>query len=63
MKDTIQVRDGGLYLGEWFNDKTDGRGFRLYPNKILYEGYFKNDMKHGRGRLVYDNGEVYEGEF
>ena len=58
----VLVRNGILYIGNWFEDKFNGFGV-LYRHKerSYYEGYFVDGKEHGAGRKVYENGSVVRG--
>jgi hypothetical protein len=51
--------NGGYYIGEFNEDKMDGKGI-LYDKdgKIEYEGSFKE----GKKIIFYENGEYYDGD-
>ena len=54
----------GVYVGEWKNDKKEGKGKMTYYDKSkgVYEGEWKNNWKNGRGVLI-KNGKRYESEW
>ena len=54
--------NGDVYIGEWENNKINGKGKYTYSNGNFYEGQFKNDLRHGKGKMTV-NGKVYEGEW
>ena len=59
---TFADADGNKYVGEWKNDKKNGRGTDFYSNGDKFVGEFKNDNKH-RGTYTFLNGGEYDGEF
>jgi hypothetical protein len=63
-KDENEEEDiGYTYVGEWKNNKKNGKGEIIYKNKNIYEGQFKNGYIDGYGKKTYKNGDVYEGEW
>lgn len=65
IKETINLKDGSLYIGEVKNNKPNGIGI-LYPNKdnykIYYSGTFRNGKLNGNGICELENYR-YEGQF
>ena len=59
----VQLKDVGMYLGEWKpgTQTIHGRGIRLDKSGNYYEGYFFNGVENFSGRLIRPNGEVYVG--
>jgi len=47
--------DGGIYEGEWYDDKRHGKGIYTYPSGDRYVGEWKNGTKHGNGQFFYAN--------
>ena len=65
-KRSIQLDDGGEYVGEVNRDLTpNGQGVEFYPNgNKRYEGQFVNGAKTGKGIFFYKNGlQAYAGQF
>ncbi len=62
-KQTINFHDGGIYVGEVFNDKMHGSGVLTWPNGDRYDGDFFEGRLSGKGVLTLFDGEKYEGEF
>lgn len=57
-------QDGGLYDGNWKNNKMDGFGALYYDSQLIaYEGMWKNDQFHGHGKLYNENPEPLEDSF
>lgn len=66
------TKDGGIYSGEFKEDKYHGQGEVIYPDGFTIKGAFKDGMMHGiittqmpqtgtlRARAI--NGEIIEGE-
>ena len=49
---------------EWKNDKFDGKGTLLYPDKKwVYVGQFKEQQKHGKGTMTYPDGRIEKGDW
>ena len=56
--------DGGIYEGNWKNDRMDGYGKLFYENgQLAYEGYWFQDEFHGRGKVYNDLPRNFEGSF
>jgi len=51
-------KGGGTYIGEWNNDKREGKGKHIYPSGDFYEGGWLNDVKHGSGIHTDSNGRA-----
>ena len=57
-------RVGGYsYLGEFKNNKFDGRGKLIYDDNTKYEGDFSEGYMHGEGNLIFKDGSCYKGLF
>ena len=41
------------YVGEFFDDKMEGKGTYHYENGDVWEGFFKNNLKNGVGIMNY----------
>ena len=51
-------QDGGLYEGEWKQNKMDGYGKLYYQSgNLAYEGYWKSDQFYGQGSLYNEMAE------
>lgn len=50
-------------MGEWVNDRKEGRGLQVSQDMTKYEGEWKADMIDGWGKQVYPDGSYYEGDF
>jgi parvulin-like peptidyl-prolyl isomerase len=55
--------DGRKYVGEWKQDKRNGKGTLSIPNGDMYEGEFKDDKFDGKGTYTYADGRSYTGDF
>lgn len=62
---TISMQDGGFYSGQWdiSQQRQEGFGIMVYPDKTKYTGDFKSGKKSGKGRMISPDGCIYEGEF
>lgn len=57
-------QDGGMYDGEWYQNKMNGYGKLFYQSgKLAYDGYWKADQFTGSGVLYNEIPEVLEGNF
>ena len=54
---------GSKYVGEFKDNKLDGRGTYTFANGDKYVGDFKASMRNGKGTLTYANGSRYIGDF
>ena len=55
--------DKYLYIGEFKNNKMNGKGKLYKENNLLYEGDFSNDMYEGEGKLFIEEDYIYAGKF
>ena len=44
-------------MGEYLNDRKNGRGILSYANGDAYDGTFFNDQKDGEGATITTEGE------
>jgi hypothetical protein len=57
-------QDGGMYDGEWLENKMCGKGKLYYQSGTLaYDGYWRNDQFQGPGRLCNEMAEILEDGF
>ena len=56
-------KDGGKYLGNFYQGQMHGDGKRLYTSGSVYEGEFSNGKRSGKGIMKFKNGDVYDGEW
>ena len=71
IKGTMIYNNGAKYVGEWRNDKKNGKGIFITSNYfncknkigMKFEGEFKDDKIEGIGIGKYSNGDLYEGEW
>ncbi|XP_061570588.1 MORN repeat-containing protein 2 [Cololabis saira] len=57
------LASGVIYMGEWRDDKMQGRGIVKHPSGAMYEGEIKDNMYHGMGTYTFPDGSVYRGPF
>ncbi|CAN7085248.1 unnamed protein product [Brassica oleracea var. botrytis] len=63
METTTQVNDGCMYIGEWYNEKTMGKGKFGWPSGATYEGEFKSGYMDGIGTYTGPSGYTYRGQW
>jgi hypothetical protein len=59
----IKYDNGGKYIGEFINDKPEGRGVASYSSGAKYIGEFIGGFRNGEGTYYYPNGNVYRGQW
>jgi len=55
--------DGGVYEGDYEDDKKNGKGKYTWSDGGVYEGDYKDDKMNGKGKFTWPDGGVYEGDF
>jgi S1-C subfamily serine protease len=60
---TYTFNNGDKYVGEWRDDKRNGKGTDTYANGDKYVGESKDDKQNGQGTYTYADGNRYVGEF
>ncbi len=55
--------EDGLYIGEFRNEKRDGKGKYFWNDGDSYDGTWKDDKKHGFGIFKCSDGSKYEGHW
>lgn len=55
--------NGGVFTGEYCQDKKQGLGAYRYVNGMLYQGEWANDMRNGRGFFQYACGDTFDGDW
>ena len=53
----------GKYIGDFINNKRQGKGKYIYNNGDIYEGEYKEDLKDGYGTYKFVNGDIYKGDY
>ena len=51
--------DHKIYEGQWRNDKKNGQGAEVFPNRAVYLGQFKEGKPNGSGKYLWPSGEQY----
>lgn len=59
--ETIDLGDGGLYIGHTRDGKPHGLGIEIWGD-FRYEGEYENGVRRGHGRAI-SSGGTYEGNF
>merc|ERR1711935_387811 len=59
----IVDNDNSIYEGEWANDKIEGYGAKITPERDYFMGNFVNGEPHGLVQLVQNDGYSYQGEW
>ena len=50
-----------MYIGQFHNDKLDGKGVMQWPDGRKYDGEWQMDNMHGLGSFTWADGRSYEG--
>ena len=53
----------GVYTGQIFRGRREGRGVLVGKDGSRYEGEFKNGKMHGQGQMIYYTGNQYVGQW
>ena len=64
-RETAQLHNGSIYLGEWAIETNvkEGKGVQVWPDGSLYEGYWMDNKANYFGRLLHKDGDIYQGEW
>jgi len=54
---------GGIYVGEFKEDKYHGQGTYTHPSGLKYVGEYVDSKAHGQGTITYGDGSKYVGEW
>lgn len=57
----IQKKGTREYIGEWANNKMNGKGLYQWEDGRSYKGEYLNDKKHGYGEYTWADGRQYLG--
>ena len=71
LKDTLirhgygiqEWEDSSKYIGDWKDDKANGKGKLYHASGDIYEGEWKNDKACGKGIYIHKDGSKYDGEW
>jgi len=60
----MTYKNGDVYIGDYKNDKRNGKGVSRFNNGSFYKGDYTDDNMHGYGMYHFTyTGDVYTGEF
>ena len=59
----MTYKDGRVYVGEFKDDKMEGKGIYIWENGDKYVGEWRDNQMAGFGKKTDNNGDVYVGEF
>ena len=54
---------GESYIGEWKDNKANGKGEHIWNTGDKYIGDWFEFLKHGHGTDYFANGDIYTGEY
>ena len=54
--------NGYQYFGNWFNNKANGKGLLMFPDKSYFIGDFENN-KIKNGKMIYEWGSEFTGKY
>lgn len=57
------ISNGARYVGEWKDNKLNGKGTFTASNGTNYVGEFKDNNYNGQGTITFADGNKYVGEF
>ena len=60
---TLNLPDGGKYVGEFKDGNANGQGTFTFPNGGKYVGEFKDGNRHGQGTTIFAEGDKFVGEW
>ena len=60
---TFIAPNGQKYVGEYRDDKANGRGTLTFPDGSKYVGEFKDNKRNGQGTYTFPSGEKYVGGY
>lgn len=52
-----------VYIGQFDQDKANGKGRQVFPNEDIYQGEWENNLMHGFGIYTQPDGTKYTGHF
>ena len=56
-------KNGGMYEGEWNDNKLEGKGRMIFANGDIYKGSWLNSLMHGNGKYSQQHGAYYDGNW
>ena len=59
----MTLKNGIVYIGDFYKKRPHGTGKAIYKNGDVYEGSFVKGKRSGEGKMSFKNGNVYEGNF
>lgn len=63
-KGKFYYQDGGMYDGNWTENKMDGFGSLYYQSgELAYQGMWKDDQFQGKGKLFNQSPQEFNGEY
>jgi len=60
---TYTLANGDKYVGEFKDDKPNGKGTYTWADGAKYVGGYKDNKRNGQGTFTLDNGDKYVGEW
>ena len=60
---TYKFVSGGVYKGEWGDNKKNGMGEYLWPAGEMYNGNWVDNAQYGHGMMTWVSGNQYIGEW
>jgi len=57
------IRNGDIYIGEFWRNSFHGNGLLAFSNGDFYEGKFAYNQMNGKGIYHFFNGDQFKGEF
>ena len=58
-----ELYNGSKYIGNYKNDKRDGKGIYYFNSGNRYEGEWKNGKREGKGIFYYNDGDREMGDY
>lgn len=61
-KGTFTFLDGSKYIGDFKDNKMEGKGRMTNANGVIYDGGFERGRPNGQGTVIFPDGRKYVGE-